>query len=198
MQEVIASFDKGYSDSNPFHIKSEIADDPFAVRRMSSASHLQGSKARGRSCSTPFLPDNEESTLIKLNSMSLIEDGKMRCLIANDEQLQLSILEMSFQNFGFVVETAQNGFEAFEIVQKNFYKGIPFDLIILDLNMPIADGYEAIKNINNLFDDNKLMNLNASPVQKMSSNQNGGKRVEDKPIIIACTGFVDEEVIAST
>ena len=106
---------------------------------------------------------------------------------------------MAFQNFGFTVETAQNGFEAFEIVQKNFYKGIPFDLIILDLCMPIADGYEAIKNINNLFDDNKLMNLNASPVQKHQNQfQQAAKCVEDKPIIIACTGFVDEEVIAST
>ena len=40
----------------------------------------------------------------------------MRCLIANDDQMQLSTLEMLFQNQGFIVEKAQNGFEAYEIV----------------------------------------------------------------------------------
>ena len=107
---------------------------------------------------------------------------------------------MAFQNFGFTVETAQNGFEAFEIVQKNFYKGIPFDLIILDLNMPIADGYEAIKNINHLFDDNKLLNLSSAPGyhRRRSTFFNAAKNVEDKPIIIACSGLVNEEVIEAT
>ena len=83
---------------------------------MSSTSGLRDAKTRGRSCSTPYLPESEESTLIKLNSMPIIEDGKMRCLIANDDQMQLSTLEMLFQNQGFIVEKAQNGFEAYEIV----------------------------------------------------------------------------------
>ena len=32
-----------------------------------------------------------------------------------------------------------------------------FDLIVLDLNMPISDGYEACKNIVNLYADNKKL-----------------------------------------
>lgn len=31
-----------------------------------------------------------------------------------------------------------------------------FDLVILDLNMPISDGYEACKKINQMYDENKL------------------------------------------
>ena len=33
------------------------------------------------------------------------------------------------------------------------------DLIILDLNMPISDGYEACQNICSLYNDNKLFKL---------------------------------------
>ena len=42
-------------------------------------------------------------------------------------------------------------------------------MVILDLSMPIADGYEAIKNINNLFDDNKILNLSTSQVPRKVS-----------------------------
>ena len=31
-----------------------------------------------------------------------------------------------------------------------------FDVIILDLNMPISDGYEACKKINQIYDEKKL------------------------------------------
>ena len=41
-------------------------------------------------------------------------------------------------------KTAINGHEAFEILC-NFKLG--FDLLILDLHMPISDGYETCKNI---------------------------------------------------
>ena len=34
------------------------------------------------------------------------------------------------------VETAENGYQAFEMVQNKHY-----DLIVLDLNMPIMNGY---------------------------------------------------------
>lgn len=78
-------------------------------------------KGPRRSSSIHLLPYHMESVPSQHLSRSLQEDGKKRCLIANDELLQLSILEFSFKNFGFIVETAQNGFEAFEIVQKNFY-----------------------------------------------------------------------------
>jgi CheY-like chemotaxis protein len=32
-----------------------------------------------------------------------------------------------------------------------------FDVIILDLNMPIMDGYEACKKINQMYDETKLL-----------------------------------------
>lgn len=45
-------------------------------------------------------------------------------------------------------------------MQENITVGGPaFDLIVLDLNMPISDGYDAIKNIKNLYTDKKLFKI---------------------------------------
>lgn len=57
----------------------------------------------------------------------------------------------------FDVTLAQNGHEAFEEVEKTFIKDEEgfysnlFDLIILDLRMPITDGFEAIESILDLY-----------------------------------------------
>ena len=50
------------------------------------------------------------------------------------------------------VDTAQNGFEALELVKHNADKNIFYDCVILDLNMPIMSGYESCERIFNLFD----------------------------------------------
>lgn len=121
--------------------------------------------------------------------------------------MQLTILESIFNQFEFNVVLARNGFEAFEEVVKSLREDRhPFNLIILDLNMPIADGFEAIKNIKNLYNDaNKLFKLEGtSGVSKSDSFSNSSdhsiknssvdldKTLE--PVIIACTSFIDDEI----
>ena len=86
--------------------------------------------------------------------------------------MQLYILQIIFQMNNFDVTIAQNGHEAYEFVveslqnntkkqsENEFHGESLFDLIVLDLNMPISDGYEACKNIVNLYgDNNKLFKM---------------------------------------
>ena len=56
------------------------------------------------------------------------------------------------------VDQAQNGFEAFEFVVKKFNAEPQqfYDLVLLDLNMPISDGYETCKKIIKLFNKNSI------------------------------------------
>ena len=109
---------------------------------------------------------------------AILEDSEEtfgNCLIANDDPSQLYCLKLICENLGFKVTTACNGHEAYEIVLKQINKieqrepsfGIKnvqeyFDLIILDLNMPISDGYEACKNIQSLYNDNKIFRIGSS------------------------------------
>lgn len=86
--------------------------------------------------------------------------------------MQLTILQNMFISYDFKVHCARNGFEAFEEVIKSLREDRqPFNLIILDLNMPIADGYEAIKNIKNLYNDtNKLFKLDDANLYSRSNS----------------------------
>ena len=55
------------------------------------------------------------------------------------------MLKTIFEMAGYKVHTAINGYQAFEILcQMN--DGF-FDLVVLDLNMPISDGYDTCRNI---------------------------------------------------
>lgn len=84
--------------------------------------------------------------------------GEYKVLIANDEEIQLIILENLFKSCNFQVQCSKNGYDAFIKVKENMSTGSrPYDLILLDLTMPISDGYEAIKNIKSCYDSPKLL-----------------------------------------
>ena len=86
--------------------------------------------------------------------------------------MQLYMLQVIFQMNNFDVIIAQNGHEAYELVVESFREGNPdpqaskehslFDLILLDLNMPISDGYETCKNVVNLYNDSDKMFKNVT------------------------------------
>ena len=79
--------------------------------------------------------------------MEMDQEKQFKCLIANDEAMQLEILAMMFRMAGMEVTTAINGHQAFEFLSKSR----DFDLVVLDLHMPISDGYETCSNIVKLF-----------------------------------------------
>lgn len=109
----------------------------------------------------------------------------MRVLIANDEPVQLAILKVIFEKCGFETYTTQNGNEAYEqIVQKTKKLGQMFDLVVLDLDMPVCDGYDACKKIKSQF-ENKNM-------PAIRNGQAAGMMSDYLPIIIAVSGFIDD------
>ena len=73
--------------------------------------------------------------LIKGSKILLVEDNKINQIVA------LGIL----RNLGIEVEVAFNGKEAVSMAQENDY-----DAILMDLQMPVMDGYEATKQIKTL------------------------------------------------
>lgn len=63
-------------------------------------------------------------------------------LIAEDNQVNILIAKKIMKNWGVVVHHAQNGLEAISLLQSQ-----NIDIILMDLQMPIMDGYEAAKKI---------------------------------------------------
>jgi CheY-like chemotaxis protein/HPt (histidine-containing phosphotransfer) domain-containing protein len=65
-----------------------------------------------------------------------------RILLAEDYEVNQKIGQLFLQNAGYRVDIAANGQLAVEAYQQNRY-----DLILMDIQMPIMDGYEATKRI---------------------------------------------------
>jgi len=68
---------------------------------------------------------------------------KLKILIAEDDEVSEMLLDETIKMFGKEILKASTGFEAVEICRDN----PDIDLILMDIQMPIMDGYEATKQI---------------------------------------------------
>lgn len=62
----------------------------------------------------------------------------MRILIADDNMINQRIVRKVFEMIGYNVDLASNGIEVLEFIDKTKY-----DLIFMDIQMPLMDGYET-------------------------------------------------------
>ncbi len=68
--------------------------------------------------------------------------GKLKILLAEDIPVNQLLAQTILHDFGFESDTAENGKIAIELLEKNNY-----DLILMDLQMPEMNGWEATKHI---------------------------------------------------
>ena len=89
-------------------------------------------------------------------------NGK-RVLLVDDNEVNREIAEDILMELGFVVDTADDGTTALEKV-KNAKLG-DYDVILMDIQMPIMNGFEATRQIRHL--DNPLSNI---PIVALTAN----------------------------
>ncbi|SHG60459.1 hypothetical protein SAMN02745221_00567 [Thermosyntropha lipolytica DSM 11003] len=70
-------------------------------------------------------------------------------LLVEDNDVNRKILSYMLYNAGYAVTAVENGIKCLEILQQK-----KFDLIIMDMQMPILDGYETCKRIRQDYHDN--------------------------------------------
>jgi signal transduction histidine kinase len=65
--------------------------------------------------------------------------GRSRILVVDDERINRILLSTNLQESGFLVETAEDGEQALQMLRDQ-----PFDAVLLDLVMPRMDGYQVL------------------------------------------------------
>jgi len=92
----------------------------------------------------PYLSDNNTSSKITIieDDSKLITTKDLNLLIAEDDDFSYEYFEILFRNQFNKIFRAHNGQEAINIVKQN-----KIDLILMDIKMPLMDGYEATKKI---------------------------------------------------
>ena len=107
-------------------------------------------------------------------------------LLVEDNELNMEIAEFILQKEGASVTKAWNGQEAVEIFKKS--RPDEFDVILMDIMMPVMNGYEAAKMIRTLDrDDAKTvpiiaMTANAFTEDRLRSKESGMNEHIAKPI----------------
>ena len=66
----------------------------------------------------------------------------LRVLVAEDNTINQKVARMTIERFGATVDMAANGIEALELVER-----FEYDLILMDIRMPVMDGVQSCKEI---------------------------------------------------
>ena len=122
----------------------------------------------------PFRIDTDRDSKAETGEKTEVSIRGLHILLAEDNELNMEIAEFMLQNEGADVTKAWNGEEAVEIFEKS--RPDEFDVILMDIMMPIMNGYEATKMIRSMDrEDAKVI-----PIIAMTANAFTEDRIRAK------------------
>ncbi len=134
----------------------------------------------------PFRIDTDRKDRTETEEKTETSIQGLHVLLTEDNELNMEIAEFVLQNEGAVVTKAWNGQKAVDIFKKN--RPGEFDVILMDIMMPVMNGYEAAKMIRSLDrEDAKVipiiaMTANAFIEDRMRAKEAGMDEHIAKPV----------------
>lgn len=114
----------------------------------------------------PYKKSNAEHSTKKSTQIEYTSLGKLRVLLAEDNRLNQYVTEAMLQDWGFIVDLANNGKEALSLLTQFNY-----DVVLMDIQMPELNGIETTKLIRKFSDKRKahvpIIALTANPSRNL-------------------------------
>ncbi len=101
--------------------------------------------------------------------------GNERVLIVDDEQQVLEVAQTMLLGSGYRVTGANNGKEGLQLFKKARANGAAYDLVILDLIMPVMDGRTCLEEMLKENPDTKVLILTGYYNEQFASSELGAK-----------------------
>ena len=122
----------------------------------------------------PFRIDTDRDSKVETGEKTEVSIRGLHILLAEDNELNMEIAEFMLQNEGAEVTKAWDGQEAVKIFEKS--RSGEFDVILMDIMMPVMNGYEAAKMIRSLDKED----AKAIPIIAMTANAFAEDRIRAK------------------
>ncbi len=113
-------------------------------------------------------PDVERSPVPAIEESLPVKRNGYRILVAEDNVVNQKVAQTLLTRSGYTVDIAQNGSEAIQALETTHY-----DLVLMDCQMPVLDGYEATRAIRSLH--SKVLNRQI-PIIALTANAMSGDR----------------------
>ena len=158
------------------------------VEKMSGTISFESKESAGTTfvIRIPFQIDADMKDRTETEEKTETSIQGLHVLLTEDNELNMEIAEFVLQNEGAVVTKAWNGQKAVDIFRKS--RPGEFDAILMDIMMPVMNGYEAAKMIRSLDrEDAKVipiiaMTANAFTEDKMRAKEAGMDEHIAKPV----------------
>jgi CheY-like chemotaxis protein len=142
---------------------------------------LRHSLERVLGLETENLHHPDTPVVTRFSSLESEKASSHRILVVDDHQVNQQLAVMMIERLGYKVDVVANGQEAVDACIS-----IPYDLVFMDCQMPVMDGYEATKYIREA-ENGKREALGVRPEAKEKVSSDASRLTSDHMPIIAMT-----------
>jgi len=116
----------------------------------------------------------------------------LKILIAEDDFVSRTLLQEIMTKYGSV-HTANNGQETVDAFIEQTKAGKPYDLICLDIMMPVMDGQQALKEIRRIEHEKGIASANAVKII-MTTALKDSENIMHALVIGSCDAYINKPI----